>query len=529
MQITDTIDSVSARPQSSAARNATVILGLAAVLAASALGWAVAGRGSEPLAVASHAFAAAPAPAPAAPAAAPAPAGAAALAGVPLQASYADLVSRVAPAVVTIRAERVVKAANQPMPFAEDPMFRRFFGDRVPQPGAPGAPGQGHREGGLGSGVVVSDDGIILTNHHVIEGADEIKVELSDRRVYDAKVIGSDPPTDLAVLRIDARQLPYLPLGDSSAVRVGDVVLAFGNPLGVGQTVTMGIISAKGRHTGLNDGGFEDFLQTDAPINRGNSGGALVDLQGKLVGINSQIMSPSGGSIGIGFAIPASMAGSVMNQLLDGGAVRRGQLGVTIQPVTSELARGLGLDGLRGALVSNVSEGSAAAKAGVERGDVIVGFEGKPVADGNELRNLVAGTAPGSRVGLEVLRDGSARQLSVTLGELAAKGEQVAASAEPADEFKLGIGVRPLGREDLGELGLPAGSRGLLVTEVDPGGLAGAAGIAPGDVIERANNQPVTSVAELKAALERSGDRPTVLLVQRQGNSVFVAIERPKD
>jgi S1-C subfamily serine protease len=209
--------------------------------------------------------------------------------------------------------------------------------------------------------------------------------------------------------------------------------------------------------------------------------------------------------------------------------VRRGQLGVTIQPVTSELARGLGLDGLSGALVSSVTEGSAAAKAGVERGDVIVSLDGRPVADGNELRNLVAGTAPGSRVTLGVLRDGSEKQLGVTLGELTPKVEKVAADAGPADEFKLGIGVRPLGREDLDELQLPAGTRGLVVTEVDPAGAAAAAGIAPGDVIERANNQPVGSVPELKAALEKSGGRPAVLLIQRQGNSLFIAIERPKD
>ncbi len=498
-------------------------LALAAAFAASVVGWAVAGRDATP----AIAGPAAPAVAAVDPAS-PAPSVSPALAAQPLRASYADLVARVAPAVVTIRAERVVKPANQAMPFPDDPMFRRFFGDRLP-PGLPGGPGGGHREGGLGSGVVVRDDGIILTNHHVIEGAGEIKVELSDRRVYDAKVVGTDPPTDLAVLRIDAQRLPYLPLGDSSAVRVGDVVLAFGNPLGVGQTVTMGIISAKGRHTGLNDGGFEDFLQTDAPINRGNSGGALVDLDGRLVGINSQIMSPSGGNIGIGFAIPASMAGSVMNQLLDGGTVRRGQLGVTIQPVTPELARGLGLDDLSGALVSSVTEGSAAARAGVERGDVIVSLDGQRVADGNELRNLVAGTAPGSRVALGVLRDGSPRELSVTLGELAPKTEKVAAAAGPADDFRLGIGVRPVGREDLDELGLPAGTRGLRITEVDPEGAAAAAGLAPGDVIERANNQPVGSVAELKAALERSGDRPAVLLVQRQGNALFIAVERPRD
>ena len=526
MQTTETTVSGTASSPRSPWRSGVAILAFAAVIAATVLGWAVAGR--DPGASTPAAPASIPVPATPSPAAAPAPAGSPALAGVPLRASYADLVAKVAPAVVTIRAERVVKPANQPMPFTDDPMFRRFFGDRMP-PGHPGGPGGSFREGGLGSGVVVSEDGIILTNHHVVEGAERIKVELSDRRVYDAKVIGTDPPTDLAVLRIDAKRLSYLPLGDSSAVQVGDVVLAFGNPLGVGQTVTMGIISAKGRHTGLNDGGFEDFLQTDAPINRGNSGGALVDLDGRLVGINSQIMSPSGGNIGIGFAIPASMAGNVMHQLLDGGTVRRGQLGVTIQPVTPELARGLGLDGLRGALVSSVTEGSAAAKAGVERGDVIVSLDGRPVSDGNELRNLVAGTAPGSRVALGVLRDGSEKQLGVTLGELAPKAETVAAETGPADEFKLGIGVRPLGREDVDELQLPAGTRGLVVTEVDPAGAAAAAGIAPGDVIERANNQAVGSVPELKAALGKSGDRPVVLLVQRQGNSLFIAVERDRN
>src|SRR6185295_17586142 len=262
---------------------------------------------------------------------------------------------------------------------------------------------QPHREGGLGSGVVVSADGYILTNHHVVKDAEKVKVDLADRRTFDARVVGRDAPSDLAVLKIEAKGLPVLPFGDSDAIRVGDVVLAFGNPLGLGQTVTMGIVSAKGRATGPGDGSFEDFLQTDAPINQGNSGGALVSATGQLVGINSQIVSPSGGNIGIGFAIPARMAETVMTQLVNGGEVHRGQLGVTVQGMTSELADSLGLSNVNGALVSAVSKDSPAAKAGIVRGDVIVSLEGQPVTDSNSLRNRIAATRPGSEVSLGIV------------------------------------------------------------------------------------------------------------------------------
>src|SRR5690348_4575201 len=270
--------------------------------------------------------------------------------------SYADVVDRVAPAVVTIRSSRRVRASQQ-FPFFDEPFFRQFFGG--------GSPSTPQVEQALGSGVIVRADGHILTNHHVIDGAEEIKVDLSTRRTYSAKVIGSDAPSDLAVLKISASDLPVLQLADSDKVRVGDIALAVGNPLGIGETVTAGIISAKGRATGSGDGSFQDFLQTDAPINKGNSGGALVNTRGELVGINSQILSPNGGgNIGIGFAIPSNMAKSVMNQLIKKGKVNRGMLGVTIQPLTSDLAQGLGLKEARGVLIGDVVPGGPAEKAG---------------------------------------------------------------------------------------------------------------------------------------------------------------------
>src|SRR5713226_4326914 len=268
--------------------------------------------------------------------------------------SYADVVDRVSPTVVTIRSAKRVREAQQ-FPFLDDPFFRRFFGNpqqRLPRGGSDAL------QHALGSGVIVQADGVLLTNHHVVDGADQITVELPSRQTFSAKLIGSDAPSDLAVLKIDASSLPTLSLGNSDRVRVGDVCLALGNPMGIGETVTAGIISAKGRATGLSDGSFEDFLQTDAAINQGNSGGALVNTNGELIGINSQILSTTGGNIGIGFAIPSNMAKTVLAQLSTGGKVRRGQLGVGIQPVTPEIAAGLGLKEANGVLVSGVSPGS---------------------------------------------------------------------------------------------------------------------------------------------------------------------------
>ena len=444
---------------------------------------------------------------------------------VGVRTSYADVVSRVSPAVVTIRTQTRVRSPQQ-FPFSDDPFFRRFFGERAPQ-----QPDQ--RTSGLGSGVIVTSDGYILTNHHVIDGADQIKVDLGDQRSIDAKLVGSDPPSDLAVLKIDRNELGALALADSDKVQVGDVVLAVGNPLGVGQTVTMGIISAKGRRTGLSNGSFEDFLQTDAPINRGNSGGALVDTNGDLVGINSQILSPSGLSIGIGFAIPSNMARDVLDQLVKNGKVRRGHLGIVVQPLTEDIAATLGLSSAKGVIVSQVQPGSAAERAGLRQADVITALNGNEVVDPNSFRNEIAGTQPGSTVTLRIVRGGSERELRATLGEFVP--ERAAARSEnndspnipPSNDGRLGLAVQPLTPELARQLGVGNDTQGVVVMRVDPAGPAAAAGISQGDVIEQVNQQPVRSVEDVRAALERSGSGPVLLLVNHRGTRLFVTV-RPR-
>ena len=332
--------------------------------------------------------------------------------------SYADVVSRVTPAVVTIHSQMRVRQPQQ-YPFMDDPFFRRFFGEPNTQ-----QPQAERRREALGSGVIVSQDGYVLTNHHVIDGAEQIRVDLTDGRTFEAKLVGSDAPSDLAVLKVDATNLPVLALGDSDRTRIGDVVLAIGNPLGVGQTVTMGIISAKGRQTGLSNGSFEDFLQTDAPINQGNSGGALVSTNSELIGINSQILSPSGGSIGLGFAIPSNMARTVLEQLINSGKVRRGQLGIVVLKIPSEEASKLGVTQGPGVVVYQVQSGSGADRAGLRQGDVVTALNGTQINDPNTFRNLIAGIAPGTEVNLTVKRDGSERQVRATLGEFTPEAER---------------------------------------------------------------------------------------------------------
>jgi Do/DeqQ family serine protease len=445
--------------------------------------------------------------------------------------SYADVVAIAAPAVVTIRTEG--RARVSPTGFDDDDPLRRFFGDPFGLPGLPAPPDaprgpRGFRQSGLGSGVIVTSDGYILTNHHVVDSAKDIKVDLHDGRTLSATMIGSDRPSDLALLKVDATGLPVLPLGDSDAVRVGDVVLAVGNPLGIGQTVTMGIVSAKGRSTGVSDGSYEDFLQIDAPINRGNSGGALVSTRGELIGINSQIISTSEGNIGIGFAIPANMARHVMQELRADGRVRRARLGVTVQPVTSDLAESLGLTDVRGAIVNSVEQGSAAEKAGVRRGDVIVAFNGEAVRDTNTLRNRVADAKPGSSAPLIVVRDGRERTLTVELDEAQAPRSAAQAAESEGEQARLGVTVAPLTPELSARAGLPRDTKGLLVQAVDPDGRAAQAGIRAGDVIQEANRSAVTTVADLRAAVRTSSDRPVLLLVSRDGQERFVTV-RPAE
>jgi Do/DeqQ family serine protease len=446
--------------------------------------------------------------------------------------SYADVVGVAAPAVVTIRTEG--KARVMPTMFdGQDPedLMRRFFGDqfgggprgqRVPR--SQSAP----RQRALGSGVIVTTDGYILTNNHVVDGADEIKVELTDDRTLSAKLVGTDKASDLALLKVTAADLHPIAIGNSENVKVGDVVLAVGNPLGVGQTVTMGIISAKGRSTGAGDGGYEDFLQTDAAINHGNSGGALVNTRGELVGINSQILSNSDGNIGIGFAIPANMAKNVMEQLRTKGKVTRAQLGVTVQGVTSEMAESLGLKQATGAIVSNVASGSAAEKAGVKRGDVIQSFNGQPVHDTNTLRNRVAEAGPGSTADLVLLRDGSEKRLSVKLDEASSSKSARNSDSESGtsdDKTSLGVAVAPLTPELAERAHASKDAHGLIVEDVNPDGRAAAAGIQAGDVIQEVNRQPVKSVDELKAALKKTSDKPTLVLINRQGNNIFLTVK----
>jgi serine protease Do len=431
--------------------------------------------------------------------------------------SYAETIEETAPAVVTVRASRRVSNAGGQMP--DHPLLREFFGDRFGQRQQPD-----QREGGMGSGVIVRDDGYVLTNHHVIGRADQVTVELVDGRSFTAEVVGSDPATDLAVLKIDGTDLKTLPLGDSDAVRVGDVVLALGNPMGLGQTVTMGIVSAKGRSTGgAGQGSFEDFIQTDAPINRGNSGGALVNTRGELIGINSQILSPSGGNIGIGFAIPANMASNVMSQLIDHGTVRRGMLGVTIQPVTSDIARSLGLDQVAGALVSSVQAGSPAQTGGVRRGDVITAIDGQTVRDSNVLRNQIAQMQPGSSVALTVVRDGRERQITVELAELETAAAPAAERDAAGDPTGYGMSVEPLTAERARQLGVSA-SNGVLVTRVEPGSRAATAGLRSGDVIEEVDGKAVGSLNALRSALAETGDRPALLLVHRDNATLFLPL-----
>lgn len=417
--------------------------------------------------------------------------------------TYADVVEPVQRAVVSVYSTKIV-AQRVPA----DPLAQLFGGapDRV----------QKRKEEGLGSGVIVSEDGYIITNNHVVEGADELSVLLPDDREFKAKVIGTDPKTDVAVIKIDARDLPTVKLADSDKLRVGDVVFAVGNPLGVGQTVTMGIVSAKGRNNlGLldNGAGYEDFIQTDAAINMGNSGGALIDAKGRLVGINSAIVSTSRGNIGIGFAIPVNLAASIMHSLISTGSVSRGYLGVSAETVTPELAESLGMkkDG-KGVAVTDVTPGSPADQAGVQRTDVIVGINERPVASLQDLRLLIAQSAPGSKVTLNLLRNGKAEALEVTLGKL----------AEDLRELLPGVEATPLTEEQRSRLNIDRRVDGLVVTKVAEDSPY-ASRLVPNLVIVEINRSAVQDVAGARELLHEGRN---LLLIYYRGIYRYMTLRK---
>ena len=431
--------------------------------------------------------------------------------------SFAPVVKQVLPAVVKVYSStRAQEAPEERM----DPRLRQFFGDAFP--GARRSP----RQQGIGSGVVVTADGYILTNNHVVEGADSVKIQLNDGSEYTAKIVGKDPQTDLAVVKIKASNLPHLEFANSDQAEVGDLVLAVGNPFGLGETVTTGIISAKGRASlGLD---YEDFLQTDAAINPGNSGGALVDTQGHLLGINTAILSRTGGNQGIGFAIPTNLAREVMDSLIKDGKVARGQLGVRIQDVTPAMAKRLELGEARGALVGEVSPKSPAAKAGVQSGDVVVEFDGKPVRDSRQLRLAVGRAKPGATVPLKVVRDGDSKIVRVTVKELESDEDAKSTSRREAskDTGTLnGVGVVDLSPQSRRQFGIPPSVNGALVSEVDPESPSHEAGLRAGDVIVEINKERIQDAEQAVRLSESPADKTTLLKVWSRGGTRFVVVD----
>jgi serine protease Do len=433
--------------------------------------------------------------------------------------SFAPIVKAVLPSVVNISSSKVVKgqAAGQ---MQMDPMFRQFFGGQDGDGGF-NAP-KDRREKALGSGVIVSPEGYILTNNHVVDGATDVRVTLSDKRELQARIVGTDPKTDVAVLKVEAGNLAPLTIGDSSKVEVGDVAIAIGDPFGVGQTVTKGIISAKGRG-GLGIEDYEDFLQTDAPINPGNSGGALVNDRGELIGINTAIISHgSGGSQGIGFAVPANLARQVMDQILKGGKVVRAYLGIMPQDVTPSMAKAFGTKDMHGVVVGDVSPNSPAMEAGIQRGDILLEVNGKPVSDSNQLRMGISMMTPGTSVKLKLIRNGSEKYLSVKLAELPTETAKVNSQEEGGTNALDGVEVTNLNAQVAQLLNLAPNTTGVVVSEVDPSSKMADTGLRRGDVIQEVNHQPVKNVSEFQNAIRKGGDDP-LLLVNRGGRTLYIA------
>lgn len=443
--------------------------------------------------------------------------------------SFAPIVKKVAPGVVKIETTTTVKETSlQQNPGFDDPFLRRFFGDQFGQMMPPNQSGP-LRQHGLGSGVIVSKDGYILTNNHVVDHATEVKVTLTDHREFTAKVVGRDPKSDIAVVKIEAQDLPVVPMADSEKVQVGDVALAVGNPFGVGQTVTEGIVSATGRgNMGIED--YEDFIQTDAAINPGNSGGALVDIDGRLIGINTAIMSRSGGSQGVGFAIPSDLARKVMASLVKYGHVTRGYMGVMIQDVTPTLAKEFKLNKSTGALVGDVVPDGPAAKAGLKDGDVVMEFNGKPVPDSRHLKLTVAETNPGSTIPVKIWRDGTTQTLQVTVKQLPGTKELAKNGNDSSQDSGTlnGVAVSNLDSQTRQQFNVPETVKGAVITEVDPNSAAAEAGLKPGEVIEEINRHPVDTADDAVKLTENTTDKHTLVRVWDNGGSHYVVVDESR-
>jgi len=428
----------------------------------------------------------------------------------------AEVAAAVKPSVVNISSTTTVHMRGMESPFMNDPFFRDFFGDQFRSFGRP----RDYKQSGLGSGVIVDSRGYILTNNHVVAGAEEIKVMLSDKRIFKGKVIGYDSKTDLAVVKIDADHLPVLALGDSDKLKVGERVIAVGNPFGLNQTVTSGIISAKGRaDVGIAE--YEDFIQTDTPINPGNSGGALVNVRGELIGINTAILSSSGGSQGVGLAIPSNMARAVMAQLIKQGKVTRGWLGVSIQGLTPELVKQLKLKNDKGALISDVLDGGPAAKAGLKSGDTIVMFDGREVSDISTLKNLVASMAPGRQVVVQYIRGGLQGSTRITIQEYPADMKKLSGTFD--NQLK-GVSVQNITPDVRKSLNLPARITGVVISDIDEDSPAYDL-LAIGDIIMEVNRKRIANVNEYEAAIAQVKSGESVLmLIYRNGGNLFVTL-----
>jgi len=452
--------------------------------------------------------------------------------------SYAPVVKKAAPSVVTILSTHLIHERLYRNPFFNDPFFRQFFGDPSDQGG--GAQREiTRREQSLGSGIIISPDGYILTANHVVAGMDEIKVAIpgSDKD-YTAKLVGADPPTDVAVLKINATGLPAITLGDSDQLEVGDVVLAIGNPFDVGETVTMGIVSALGRDVGMPDQGYsiQDFIQTDAAINPGNSGGALVDAEGRLVGINTMIESSTYGNEGIGFAVPINLARHVMERLISGGKVTRGYLGIQMQDLNADLAQQFGVSGQNGVLVDDVMPGSPADKAGIESGDVIVDFNGQEVDNGHSLQLAVTDCSPGSTATVKLVRNGEEKTITLKLGELPNSiaqnnNGQNSPNATTTDALD-GVTVDDLNPDYHQQLQIPDNVKGAIVTDVDPDSNAADAGLQPNDVIVEINRQPVANAQDAVNLCEQAKTKRLLLKVWRREGDLagtrFLSVDNTK-